>query len=182
MAATASGGDGRSSALDRDQTLARLRERIFSFAASHYSREFAEDLAQEVLLVLHEKYSHVENLEELVPLALRIVRFKISGHRRTMARRGEFTQAQVDDLPLPDPNPGPLEEAERSQMRERLIDALGQLGGRCREMFRLKLEGRSFEEIRRHFGVDSLNTVYTWDFRCRKQLLELMGGRWEKKP
>jgi RNA polymerase sigma-70 factor (ECF subfamily) len=27
--------------------------------------------------------------------------------------------------------------------------------------------------------VGSINTVYTWDFRCRKNLLELMGGNWE---
>ena len=25
-------------------------------------------------------------------------------------------------------------------------------------------------------GVD---TIYTWDHRCRKRLLELMGGKWE---
>src|SRR5580704_2670784 len=42
--------------VDRDQTLGRLRERILRYAASHLSRDLAEDLAQEVLLVLHEKY------------------------------------------------------------------------------------------------------------------------------
>ena len=31
-------------------------------------------------------------------------------------------------------------------------------------------------------GAQSINTVYTWDFRCRKHLLELMGGDWEPKP
>lgn len=25
----------------------------------------------------------------------------------------------------------------------------------------------------------SINTIYTWDLRCRKQLLDLMGGSWE---
>jgi RNA polymerase sigma-70 factor (ECF subfamily) len=28
-------------------------------------------------------------------------------------------------------------------------------------------------------GAQSINTVYTWDYRCRQQLLDLMGGNWE---
>ena len=28
----------------------------------------------------------------------------------------------------------------------------------------------------------SINTIYTWDFRCRKQLLERMGRSWEPRP
>jgi RNA polymerase sigma-70 factor (ECF subfamily) len=31
-------------------------------------------------------------------------------------------------------------------------------------------------------GAGSINTVYTWDFRCRQHLLELMGGSWEALP
>ena len=30
-------------------------------------------------------------------------------------------------------------------------------------------------------GARSINTIYTWDARCRKELLELMGGSWEKR-
>ena len=63
--------------VDREYILARLRERIVAFAASHLSRDAAEDLAQEVLLLLHEKYAHLERVEDLLPLSLQIVRFKI---------------------------------------------------------------------------------------------------------
>ena len=62
---------------------------------------------------------------------------------------------------------------------ERLTRAIGQLGGHCRELLRLKLEGKSFAEIRKAMGAGSLNTVYTWDHRCRQQLMEAMGGDWE---
>ena len=41
----------------RDEILGKLRERIVRFAASHGSGDAAEDLAQEVLLLLHEKYA-----------------------------------------------------------------------------------------------------------------------------
>ena len=58
------------SRVDRDHILARLRERIVAFAASYLSRDAAEDLAQEVLLVLHEKYPQLERVEDLLPLSL----------------------------------------------------------------------------------------------------------------
>ena len=43
----------------------------------------AHDLAQEVLVLLHEKYSHVTRLEELVPLSFQILRFKLVSHPET---------------------------------------------------------------------------------------------------
>ncbi len=141
-------------------------------------RDSAEDLAQEVLLVLERKYRHVEALEELLPLSLKILRFRMSGARRTAARRGEYSRAAIEDVPLADPREDPEEYAERKQREARLVAALAKLEGRCRELFRLKLEGRSFAEIREILKAGSINTVYTWDFRCRGQLLELMGGKW----
>ena len=56
---------------------------------------------------------------------------------------------------------------------------MSQLGERCRELFKWKLEGNSFPEIQKLMGQTSINTIYTWDLRCRKQLLDLMGGSWE---
>jgi RNA polymerase sigma-70 factor, ECF subfamily len=167
--------------VEREHILARLRERIAAFAASHLSRDAAEDLAQEVLLVLHEKYPQLERVEDLLPLSLQIARFKIVSTRRKAARRGEYTQVTVTDLPLPDRQPNPAELAERREMRERLATAIGGLGERCRELIRLKLEGRTFPEIQKIMGASAINTIYTWDHRCRKNLLEAMGGDWEAK-
>jgi RNA polymerase sigma-70 factor, ECF subfamily len=158
--------------MDRDQILSRLRERILRFAASKLSRDAAEDVVQEVLVVLHEKYAAVDRVEDLLPLSLEITRLKIWGARRKSVRRGENTSVSVDDLPLAGPLPDPLEQAERRQRLDNLEAALKQLGERCRELFRLKLEGHSFAEIQKRLKVESLNTLYTWDFRCRKQLGE----------
>ncbi len=167
--------------MDRDQILARLRERIVGFAASRLGRDVAEDLAQEVLLVLHRKYSHLTELEDLVPLSLKIVRFKMVAQIRKSHRRGEDTQVSTDETPLADGTPDPLDQAERRQMLERLEHAMAAMGERCRELFRLKLEGRSFPEIREKMSAKSINTIYTWDFRCRKELLTRMGGNWEQE-
>jgi RNA polymerase sigma-70 factor (ECF subfamily) len=165
--------------MDRDQILSRLRERIFRFAASKLSKDAAEDVAQEVLLVLHEKYAAVDRIEDLLPLSLEIARFKIWGARRKSVRRGENTAVSVDDLPLAGSMPDPLEQTERRQRIDRLEAALKQLGDRCRELFRLKLEGHSFSEIQKRLKVESLNTLYTWDFRCRKELAATLD---QKKP
>ena len=167
--------------MEREQILAKLRERIVAFAASHLSRDVAEDLAQEVLILLHEKYAHLEKAEDLLPLSLQIVRFKIMSLRRKSVRRGEYTQGSITDIPRPDLDANPADQAERKQMMEHLSRAMGQLGERCRNLMRLKLQGKSFPEIQKIMGVAAINTIYTWDHRCRKNLMELMGGDWEPK-
>src|SRR5205807_2785271 len=155
--------------MDREKILFQLRERIVSFAASQLSKEAAEDLAQEVLVVLHEKYAHVAVLEELLPLSFQILRFKIWEVRRKAVRRGEHTQISLDDLQVPDGAPNPGVEAERKQILARLMQAIDCLVPRCRHLFLWKLEGKSFGEIQMLFGVPSINTIYPWDFRCRKE-------------
>ncbi|MBI1790858.1 MAG: RNA polymerase sigma factor [Acidobacteria bacterium] len=167
--------------MDRDDILRCLRERIVAFAASRTQRDAAEDLAQEVLILLHEKYAQVTRLEELVPLSLQIVRFKLAGLHRKAQRRGEYTRVSVDEIQIPNLDSSPLTLLERKQMTSRLAAALRQSGERCRSLFRMKLEGKSFPEIQKEMGARSINTIYTWDSRCRKHLLELMEGSWESE-
>lgn len=165
--------------MDRDQILAALRERILAFATLRVSRDCAEDLVQDVLAVLYDKYAQVTELTELVPLAFQVLRFKMLDAHRKSLRRGEYNQASVEDLPLADPGDDPARQLERKQTVDRLLQAMSQLGERCRELFKWKLEGKSFPEIQKLMGQTSVNTIYTWDLRCRKQLLSLMGGSWE---
>jgi RNA polymerase sigma-70 factor, ECF subfamily len=165
--------------MDRDQILSSLRERILAFATLRVSRSQAEDVTQEVLVVLHEKYPHVVDLAELVPLAFQVLRFKMLDAHRKSLRRGEYNQESVDDLPLADPSDDPVVQLDQKQRVDRLLTVMAQLGERCRELFKWKLEGKSFPEIQKIMGQNSINTIYTWDLRCRKQLLSLMGGSWE---
>jgi len=132
-------------------------------------------------MLLHEKYAHLRRPEDLLPLSLQIVRYKIMSYRRKAARRGEYSQVSVTDIALPDLNSNPADYVERKEMLDRLTQAVAQLGDRCRQLIRLKLQGKTFPEIQKIMGVSALNTVYTWDHRCRKNLLELMGGDWERK-
>ena len=130
-------------------------------------------------MLLHEKYAHVERLEELIPLSLQILRFKMMAVHRKAERRGERGSISVDDVQVPDLGPDPGAYVERKEMMERLRRAMTGLCERCRQLMRLKLEGKGFAEIQKRMGAGSINTVYTWDFRCRKELLDLLGGSWE---
>ena len=165
--------------MDRDQILSCLRERILAFATLRVSRDHAEDLAQDVLVVLNDKYAHVTELTELVPLAFQVLRFKMLDAHRKAFRRGEYNQESVEDLPLADPGDDPATQLDQKQRVDRLIAVMTQLGERCRELFKWKLEGKNFPEIQKLMGQNSINTIYTWDLRCRKQLLSLMGGSWD---
>ncbi|HKR78293.1 MAG TPA: sigma-70 family RNA polymerase sigma factor [Nitrospira sp.] len=165
--------------MDRDTILTSLRERIVAFATLRVSRDHAEDLAQDVLVLLHDKYSHVVELTELVPLAFQVLRYKMLDAHRKALRRGEYNQESVENLDVAASGGTPEAQLDQKQRVERLVAALSRLGERCRELFRWKLEGKSFPEIQRLMGQKSVNTIYTWDLRCRKQLLSLMGGSWE---
>jgi RNA polymerase sigma-70 factor (ECF subfamily) len=164
---------------DRTAILTQLRERMVAFAASRYAGAQAEDLAQEVLMLLHTKYRHLDRLEDLVPLAFQILRFKLVAHRRKAARRGEYDAVDVDEFPPATSEPDPAAVLERKELLARLLSGIATMGERCRELFRFKLQGRSFAEIQALLGAGTLNTIYTWDHRCRKQLLERLGGSWE---
>src|SRR5579863_2611887 len=170
-------GSLEKAASSRDEILQKLRERIVGFAASRMQRDTAEDLAQEVLILLHEKYGDLDRLEDLLPLALKIVRFKMLAQRRKARRHGEFTQVSPDEIQMPDGRTDALTALEQKEDRERLVAAVSQLGERCRKLLALKLEGKSFAEIQAILGASAINTVYTWDFRCRQQLMDAIHER-----
>jgi RNA polymerase sigma-70 factor (ECF subfamily) len=162
--------------VDRGAILILLRERIIGYAASRIGRDSAEDLAQDVLILLEEKYPQVDGIADLVPLSLQIARFKLAAIYRKSARRGEHSQVSVDEIQIPDLSHDTAGEYERRETMERLAAAIAKLPPRCREMIRFKLQGNNFAEIQKLLKLDSINTVYSQDFRCRKQLMELMGG------
>jgi len=39
------------------------------------------------------------------------------------------------------------------------------------------LEGKSFAEMQAIVGASSINTIYTWDFRCRQELMDRLRNR-----
>ena len=117
---------------------------LWPIAASRLTRDLADDLAQDVLLVLHQKYPEVTELTDLIPLAFQVLRFKMLDLQRKRYRRGEYNQESIHDLPLADPHDNPATALEHKQVMDRLIASIERLGPRCRDLFRLKFEGKTF--------------------------------------
>ena len=130
--------------MDQDQILTSFIERILAFATLRVSKAQAEDLAQEVLVVLHEKYARVTELSELVPLAFQVLRFKMLDAHRKSLRRGEYNQESVDDLPLADQGHDPAMQLDQKQRVDRLLAAIGQLGERGANCSSGSWKGRAF--------------------------------------
>ena len=142
--------------MTQDEIISDPREWILAFATSRLQKDVAEDLTQEVLVLLHEKYARVTELTELVPLAFQVLRFKMLDTHRKSLRRGEYNHTSVDDLPLANPGDDPATQLDQKQRVDRLMTAVAQLGERCRELFRWKLEGNSFPEIQHLMGQASI--------------------------
>jgi len=161
----------------RDELLERLRVRLVAWAAARLNHPDAEDLAQEVLALLASKYAEAP-AEELLPIGLGIA-WKLRAARwRKLRRRGEHVAVDVAFASLPDTAARPDETAEIEELRAHLRAAIPKLGGRCRELIRLKLEERTFPEIAEIMGA-KLNTVYSWDHRCLARLRELLTAKRE---
>jgi len=165
--------------MDRDEILGKIRERMMAFVTSRVSETLAEDLAQDVLMLLHEKYPHVTALSELLPLSFRILRLKMMDAHRKSIRRREHDLVTIDDDFAGETDNSPESLLARQKMLERLSHAMTQLSERCRTLFRWKLLGKTFPEIQELMQQKSINTIYTWDRRCRQRLLGLMGGAWD---
>lgn len=167
----------------KEAILQKLRERIVGFATSRVRRDVAEDLAQNVLLLLATKYADKSDPADLVPLAFRMLGFMLSAHLRKEHRRKEHLAVPLDDVAdfiegnMSIDSPGA--RLQRRRLVERLEAAMRKLDGRCRQIMILKLQGISFADIQQRLQANSINTVYTWDARCRRRLLDLMGGSWE---
>jgi RNA polymerase sigma-70 factor (ECF subfamily) len=87
--------------MDRDKIITSLRERILAFATLRVSRAQAEDLTQEVLVVLHEKYPNVADLTQLVPLAFQVLRFKmLDTHRNGITTQADGRAVSPGDEPI----------------------------------------------------------------------------------
>lgn len=165
--------------MDRNQLYAELHARILRWATSKVGVGRADDLAQEVMLELSRKYAHLEDPEDLLPVAVQILKFKTWGDNRRRSRRKEDQQLPVDEVLLAYEGPSPEQWVIDREVRRLLPKAIRRLSKPCRELIGLQLEGISLKEIIERFGVPS-GTIYARSSRCRealkKELAKLLGG------
>jgi len=61
-----------------------------------------------------------------------------------------------------------------SDVEARLMEAIEELGGECRELFLLKIEGFSYGEIKGKMGLGTMSNVYVRDHRCRERIIRIL--------
>lgn len=151
----------------------RLSERLTGFAISRgLSQADAEDCAQETILVLFKKHPDKDEVDA-VPIAFRILRWKIHElHRRKAAHR-EGKTVSIDDVEVPDRGGTEGNPEDLVALKEAVHAALDKLGRGCRELLLWQLEGLSGEEIARNAGLSTRNAAYIKINRCKSRFKKI---------
>jgi RNA polymerase sigma-70 factor (ECF subfamily) len=157
-----------------DAFFERLRVRLVEYAFSRGMRDRADDVAQDTLAILWEKYAGRDE-HELTRLAYGICKMKIFEAMRAYARVGSLPDGIPDP---PDQTPTAYERIHRDEQRRLLHDAIARLGVRCRQLFRLRLEGKTTAQIAGIMGAPG-STIYVWESRCRHDLFGRLA--WERR-
>lgn len=133
----------------------------------------AEDLAQDVFLVVHRRLPDFDPERPVRPWLFGILRRVASERRRSRGRSDRRLRL------LPDATPGltPEQEAQRAEAAAVVEDFLDSLDHARREVFILsELEGFSGTEIAESLGVNR-NTVYTRLRAGRRMFNEMIDKR-----
>ncbi len=131
----------------------------------------AEDKAQEAIMILMQN-SQVREEGDLIKLLYgikRMLALSAVSHKREPDQPPPVTGADgfMDDRPNPE------ELAQKNEMIRKLRAAVQQLGTRCRELLRLRLQDWESGEIAKALGM-SASTLYVTEHRCRQELRALM--------
>jgi RNA polymerase sigma-70 factor, ECF subfamily len=135
----------------------------------------AEDVMQEVFLVVHRRLSEFEAGTSMKAWLSAIVIWVVRAHRRTLRRKHPTAQMGVAVMEPDKVSDGaarsPLEEAERDEALRYLHEILGQMQDERREVFVLsELAQLTVPEIAQALRVN-LNTVY-WRLRTARREFE----------
>ena len=135
----------------------------------------AEDVLQEIFLVVHRRLAEFEEKTSMAAWLYAIVIRVVRDHRRTQRRKSPSQlpgAGDVDPDSLIDPRErNPLEAAEQHETVRTLYAVLDELSVERREVFVLsELEQLTAPEIAHALGVN-LNTVY-WRLRTARREFE----------
>lgn len=131
----------------------------------------ASDLVQQAFVTGFKKLGSARDPERIGAWLFRILSNLTKDHLRN-PRRGDLSMEKVPEVP--EPRGDPLEAAHRSEIRQSLQVAMGQLTAEQREAFMLKhVEGRSYEEMAAVLDV-SVASLKMRVKRAREALKDLL--------
>lgn len=136
-----------------------------------------EDLVHEALIIIYEKYKNIEFERGVLPWAYGILDRVMSGDYRTKIRRENIMNNHINEIiKLHDDCESVEEKVISFEMVEEIWGALSQLNNNEKQIFKLKLEGFSGDEIQEKLGI-SRSTLDVTVFRGRKKLRKKLEKR-----
>lgn len=137
----------------------------------------AEDLVHETLVIIFEKYKDIEFDRGVLPWAYGILDKVMSGdYRRKIRRQNIMTENIAEVIKLHDDNESVEDELMSLELINEIQQALDHLNHKEKEIFALKLDGLSGEEIQDRLGV-SRTTLDVSVFRGRRKLKKRLQKR-----
>jgi len=136
-----------------------------------------EDLVQEALMIIYEKYKAIEFERGILPWAYGVLDRVMSGDYRTKTRRDNILNTHINEvIRIHDSYDSAEDHFASTEMAGELWDAMSQLNNKEKEIFKLKLEGFSGEEIQKQLGI-SRTVMDVSVFRGRKKLRKKLEKR-----
>jgi RNA polymerase sigma factor (sigma-70 family) len=136
-----------------------------------------EDLVQEALVIIFEKYKNIDFERGVLPWAYGVLDRVMSGDYRTRIRRENILNSHINEvIKLHNNNESTEQKATSFEMADEIWGALSQLNNKEKEIFKLKLEGFSGDEIQEKLGI-SRTVMDVSVFRGRKKLRKKLEKR-----
>lgn len=177
----------RARAGDRDAENAlfeRLHARILSLAKRRlWDAQAAEDITQETLRTVLEKYRGAEMPRGFFPWVFTILYNKVGNYLKR--RRLEIERGVGEDASVTWETVGvsPDGVVAAIDLAESLEKAMRRVSPDCRKVFALLLADAGREEMRLAFGGEPTGTLDSRVSRCREKLLQHLEHMWkEKRP
>jgi RNA polymerase sigma factor (sigma-70 family) len=166
------GGSERDAALKHLYLRPGLREAVYRHVLDRGgSRDDAQDVFQESLVLFDRnlREGRFEGRSALATYFVAIAKWRWLTVRRQQGRYTAFEPVHFDGEVE-----SPEHETLRTEQREMLDAALGQLGGRCQELLRLYQLEYSMKEIAEKMAYESTDVAKKEAYRCRLRLRELL--------
>lgn len=136
-----------------------------------------EDLVHEALVVIYEKYKDIEFEKGILPWAYGVLDKVVSGDFRTKNRRETILSKNKNEVVKLHSHFDSIEEnVESLELSDEIWYALNQLNNTQKDIFKLKLEGCSGDEIQDKLKI-SRSTLDVSVFRGRKKLKKRLEKR-----
>jgi RNA polymerase sigma factor (sigma-70 family) len=154
----------------REQIFFFLRGRFLAVAKHRLLEADAEDVVQETLMVVHDSFSELRTVENLMAYTMGVLRNKIGNAYRKRERRRRH-QANVDDVP--EPVYVMDDEFNAAELARLISQAVVKANPNCRAILLGLHEGFSVDEMSRWFRIPR-SKMDKRIFRCRRTLRRIL--------